>query len=125
MDFILKMLRSLNLRCPNCQQGRILRNWIEVNRACSSCGYVFMQETGDFWGGMVFSYTYAGFTALAVAGVLIALDLFSIGARVYAAVLAGAASILLLHPITRANWVTLMFLTRGHYEEYRPPAKKE
>lgn len=97
-----------------------MKNWFEVNPACPVCGYEFQKESGDFWGGMVFSYTYAAVAGLAAAGVLIALDALTWSQRVYVAVAFGVASILLLHPITRANWVALMYQTRGQYEEYRP-----
>lgn len=117
---ILGILRSLDMRCPNCHQGQLMKNWFEVNPACPVCSYEFQKESGDFWGGMVFSYTYAAVAGLAAAGVLIALDALTWSQRVYVAVAFGVASILLLHPITRANWVALMFQTRGQYEEYRP-----
>lgn len=120
MNFVIGILRSLRLRCPNCQQGRLMKNWFVVNTACSACGYEFQKESGDFWGSMVFSYTYAGFVAFLVSGFLITFDLLTIGQRVYAAVIGGALAIFLLHPFTRANWIAVMFLTRGHYEEYQP-----
>lgn len=120
MNFLIGMIRSLSLRCPHCRQGRLMKNWFVVNPACSACGYEFQKETGDFWGGMVFSYTYAGLAALLVAAFLIAFDLLTVGQRVYASVTGGAVAIFLLHPFTRANWIAVMYLTRGHYEEYQP-----
>jgi len=121
MKFILAILRSLNLRCPNCREGRLMKNWFVVNESCSVCGYEFLKETGDFWGGMVFSYTYAGFVALITTGILVAANALSWSNRVYVAVIFGVASIVALHPFTRANWVTVMFLTRGHYDDYKAP----
>ncbi len=120
MRFLIGILRSLSLRCPNCHEGRLMKNWFVVNTACSVCGYEYQKESGDFWGGMVFSYTYAGIVAMAVAGAMIGLDLLTWGQRVYAGVIGGAISIVLFHPFTRANWIAIMFLTRGQYEDYRP-----
>jgi uncharacterized protein (DUF983 family) len=121
MKFILAILRSLRLRCPNCHQGRLMKNWFVIHESCGVCGYEFLKETGDFWGGMVFSYTYAGFVALVTTGILVLADALTWGNRVYVAVICGVVAIVVLHPFTRANWVTVMFLTRGHYEDYRPP----
>lgn len=121
MHVIIAILRSLGLRCPHCHQGRLMKNWFVVNESCSVCGYEFLKETGDFWGGMIFSYTYAGFVAMVTAGILVAFDALSWSNRVYVAMICGVISIVVLHPFTRANWVTVMFITRGHYDDYKAP----
>lgn len=125
MKLILALLYSMNLRCPHCRRGPVMKNWLEAHRACPRCGYEYLKESGDFWGGIVFSYTYAALAALAVGAVLIGFDLLTISQRVYASVLTGAAAILVLHPFTRANWIALMYVTRGHYEEYRPRPRRQ
>ncbi|HUJ74661.1 MAG TPA: DUF983 domain-containing protein [bacterium] len=121
--FIWNLIRSLSLRCPHCHQGKVMRNWLVVNPACPVCGYVFMKEQGDFWGGMIFSYTYAAVLSLALAGVLMAFHWLEIAQRVYLIAFAAVGFIILLHPVTRSNWITVMYLTRGDYPEYAPPAK--
>ena len=124
MSVILGVLRSFGLRCPNCHEGHVMKNWFVVNPACPKCGLTFLKDSGDFWGGMVFSYTYAGFVAMVIVGIMVATNLGDWSTRVYTGVICGAASIFLLHPITRANWVAVLFLTRGQEEEYRPPAPR-
>jgi uncharacterized protein (DUF983 family) len=107
ISFLYAILRSLGLRCPHCHRGRLMKNWFVVNETCGVCGYAFLKETGDFWGGMVFSYTYAGLVAMIVAGVLVAFEALSWSQRVYVAMACGVLSIVVL--------------TRGQYEDYRPP----
>jgi hypothetical protein len=29
--------------------------------------------------------------------------------------------VLVVFPFAKAQWITLLYFTRGHYEEYRPP----
>jgi len=123
MNLILALLRSFDLRCPHCHSGAVMKNWVEARRECPDCGYEYLKESGDFWGGIVFSYTYAALTALIAAAILIGLDLLSVSERVYVSVFTGAAAIFLFHPFTRANWIALMYATRGHYAEYRPKGK--
>ena len=123
MKTVIALLRSLLLRCPNCHEGRQMKNWFVQNEKCAKCGYEFLKETGDFWGGMVFSYSYAGFVAMLVVGILVAFDVLTWSNRVYVGTICGVLSIIALHPFTRSNWVTVMFITRGHYDDYRPKAQ--
>lgn len=124
MRFLIGLLRSITLRCPHCHKGRLLKNWFVVNEKCSECGYVYLKEPGDFWGGMVFSYTYAGVSALAAAAFTIEMGWLTWGQRVYVAAIAGALGVVLFHPYSRAHWITIMYLTRGQYEDYRAPEKR-
>lgn len=120
---IVEFLRSFSLRCPHCHQGKVMRHWFAVNAECSHCRYVFQAEQGDFWGGMIFAYTYGGVLAFGFAGLLIKFDLLSIEMRVYATALLIAVLIVALTPFTRSNWVTVMYLTRGRDQEYLPQGK--
>ena len=124
LHVIVEILRSFSLRCPHCHRGKVMRNWFAVNPECAHCSYVFQAEQGDFWGGMIFAYTYSGVLAFGFAAVLIAFNLLSVEMRVYATALVIAALVVLLNPFTRSNWVTVMYLTRGRDNEYLPKGTK-
>ena len=48
---------ALRLRCPYCQQGRLLARWPnKIFPECSSCGLSFFREQGYYLGGMVITY---------------------------------------------------------------------
>jgi uncharacterized protein (DUF983 family) len=123
LRFVLGLLRSFGLRCPHCHVGKVMRHWFAINPKCSNCGYVFQAEPGDFWGGIVFAYTYAGVLAFGLAAILIHFELGSVEARVYVCALFIVVAVLAVHPWTRSNWITVMYLTRGQEKEYRPPEK--
>lgn len=123
LHVILAILRSFGLRCPHCHQGKVMRHWFAVNPKCPKCGYVFQAEVGDFWGGMVFAYTYAGVLTFGLAAALIEFNLGSIEARAYICALFIVALVLFLHPWTRSNWIAVMYLTRGRDKTYLPPRK--
>lgn len=120
---ILALLRSFGLRCPHCHQGKVMRHWFAVNAKCSTCGYVFQAEVGDFWGGMVFAYTYAGVLTFGLASLLIRYDVGSWEDRAYVCALSIAALVLFVHPWTRSNWITVMYLTRARDKTYLPPER--
>jgi len=117
----LQVLRSVDLRCPHCRRGRVFRNpWLARER-CPTCGLVFLRDEGDFWGGVVFNYTYAGIVGMAVAALLVKLGVQDWEWIAYGAAAAVVLSVLTLFPFAKAQWIALLYATRGHYEEYRPP----
>jgi len=122
---IVALLRSFGLRCPHCHKGKVMRNWFTVNERCSHCNYVFQAEQGDFWGGMIFAYTYAGVLAMGLAAALYAYDLFSTETRVYVTALFAVAMVLALHPWTRCNWITVIYVTRSRDPSYLPEATRK
>jgi uncharacterized protein (DUF983 family) len=123
-SFALELLRSFGLHCPHCHQGKVMRNWFAVNAKCSQCGYVFQAEQGDFWGGMIFAYTYSGILAFVLAAVLYYFDIFSIELRVYVVALFVAVMVLVLNPWSRCNWITILYLTRSRDPSYLPGGKR-
>ena len=121
---IAELVRSFGLRCPHCHQGKVMRHWFAVNDKCSNCGYVFQAEQGDFWGGMIFAYTYSGMLAFLLAGGLYYYDVFSMEMRVYVIALFVAGMVLVLHPWSRCNWITVLYVTRGRDPSYLPGGKR-
>jgi uncharacterized protein (DUF983 family) len=48
---------ALRLRCPNCEQGRVLARWPnKIYPECSRCGLSFFREQGYYIGGMIITY---------------------------------------------------------------------
>jgi uncharacterized protein (DUF983 family) len=55
---------ALRLRCPYCQQGRVLARWPnKICPECPRCGLSFFREPGYYIGGMIITY---GLTLLVV-----------------------------------------------------------
>lgn len=57
------LARGLRLRCPACGRGKLFRNWLTMNAACSECGRRFNRAPGYLLGSIYFNY---GVTALLV-----------------------------------------------------------
>lgn len=115
--------RAVTLRCPHCRKGRLFRKVYALNERCPVCGLVFERDEGDFWGSVVINYTFGSLAGLAaaVAVALMQLGWEDWGNITYFAAGVGVATILLLFPFAKSLWIWLLFLTRGGYEEYRPP----
>ena len=121
-----RLLGGFTLRCPNCSGESMLRNYYVFKLNCSKCEFVYQMDEGDFWGGVVYSYTFAGVSGMVVASLLNAFSPFGWVTILYASAGAAVASILLFFPFAKSLWVYTLFLTRGQYEEYRakkPPKK--
>jgi uncharacterized protein (DUF983 family) len=56
-EMLKAMWIGMRLRCPSCRQGRIYRNWRDMNEECPVCGVVFQPDEGDFVGAMVIAYS--------------------------------------------------------------------
>ena len=89
----------------------------------SGPGYTFQGETGDFWGGVVFSYAFAGILGMFTGAMLTVFGWLSIADRVYVSTGVGFVSILLCFPFAKSLWIHLLYNTRGKYDEYRPPSR--
>jgi uncharacterized protein (DUF983 family) len=104
---------ALRLRCPYCQQGRVLARWPnKIFPECSHCGLSFFREPGYYIGGMVITY---GLTLLVVIPVflvsLLLPDLKSVSddGRVALWLLFAVTLSLLLMPYSYGLWLHLDF----------------
>ena len=123
MKLLMMMLKSLRLRCPHCGSGALTRYFWVFHDDCGKCGYTFQGETGDFWGGVVFSYAFAGIVGMFTGAMLTVLGWLSIADRVYVSTGVGFVSILLCFPFAKSLWIHMLYYTRGKYDEYRPPSR--
>jgi uncharacterized protein (DUF983 family) len=62
--------RGLALRCPQCGQGKLFRNLLQMHRQCDSCGFVYERAPGFFLGSAYLNY---GFTVVSLTVLYIAL----------------------------------------------------
>jgi uncharacterized protein (DUF983 family) len=104
---------ALRLRCPYCQQGRVLARWPnKICPECSSCGLSFFREQGYYIGGMVVTY---GLTLMVVIPVflvsLLLPDLTKVSDNVRFAlwVLFAVPLCFLLMPYAYSLWLHLDF----------------
>ena len=104
---------ALRLRCPYCQQGRVLARWPnKIRPACARCGLSFFREPGYYIGGMIITY---GLTLLVVIPVflvsLLLPDLKSVSddGRLALWVLFAVPLSLLLMPYAYSLWLHLDF----------------
>src|SRR5580704_3528406 len=55
--FRIALRGALRLRCPYCQQGRVLARWPnKICTECRHCGLSFFRESGYYVGGMIITY---------------------------------------------------------------------
>ncbi|MBI3991896.1 MAG: DUF983 domain-containing protein [Candidatus Lambdaproteobacteria bacterium] len=116
------LLRSFSFRCPHCGVGRLTHRLYGFNHHCEHCGYAYLPDDGDFWGGVVICYALAGIIGIGAGGLLVSFADVSVQALIYAATLTTVAAVLALFPLSKSVYTYLLYYTRGHEEEYRPPA---
>ena len=51
-------------RCPNCEKGKIFKNFFQMHPICPVCSNRFERESGYFIGAMIASYFLGAFLAL-------------------------------------------------------------
>ena len=121
LRILYQLLFSFTLRCPHCRQERMLRLPYGFHHHCSNCKLVYQGDTGDFWGGVVISYTFAGLVGMGIGLVMTWMGGFGWETTIYTSALSGLASILVVFPFAKSLWIYLLYHTRGQYEDYRPP----
>ena len=60
------MARSLLLRCPECGQGKVAKNWRQTYDECLRCGFDFRVEGGFYLGSIYLNYGLMSVVTLAV-----------------------------------------------------------
>lgn len=118
---LFQLLYSFTLRCPHCRQEWMPRTLYGFHHQCSRCKLVYQGDSGDFWGGVVIGYAFAGLTGMVIGLVMTLIGGFGWETTVYTSSLSGLASILVFFPFAKSLWIHLLYHTRGQYEEYRPP----
>lgn len=57
--FVRLMRRAITLRCPNCGQGRLIKNWFGLEERCPVCQVWLEREEGYFLGAMAINLIVA------------------------------------------------------------------
>lgn len=125
LGILRRLPRSLLLRCPHCDAFPLLRTKVEFHDTCGNCGYRFIVEDGDFWGGVVFSYTFAGISGMLCGLLLTVAGWFPWDTNVYISAGVALVTTVVSYPWAKAAWVHLLYLTRGQYADYAPPDPKD
>jgi uncharacterized protein (DUF983 family) len=104
---------ALRMRCPYCQQGRLLARWPnEIFPECSRCGLSFFREQGYYIGGMIITYglTLAVIIPVFLVSLLVPdLRFVSDNARFALWVVFGVPLSFLLMPYAYSLWLHLDF----------------
>jgi uncharacterized protein (DUF983 family) len=115
---------ALRLRCPYCQQGRVLARWPnKIFPECSRCGLSFLREQGYYIGGMIITY---GLTLMIVIPVFLVslllpdLKTVSDNGRFALWVLFGVPLSVLLMPYSYSLWLQLDFWLEPWKPQRRP-----
>ncbi|MGA7626188.1 MAG: DUF983 domain-containing protein [Candidatus Acidiferrales bacterium] len=115
---------ALRLRCPYCQQGRVLARWPnKICPECQHCGLSFFRESGYYIGGMIITY---GLTLMVVIPVflvsLLLPDLRGVSdnGRFALWILFAVPLSLLLMPYSYSLWLHLDFW----FEPWMPPRER-
>ena len=93
MFFMIKSLLAFKLRCPHCDIGPLTRRFYGAVRECPNCHYIYQKDEGDFWGGMVFSYVFAGVAGMTTGLLLTVAGWLSTADRVYLSAGVGVGSV--------------------------------
>ena len=99
--------RALILRCPRCGRGKVFRQFVFMNAACSQCELVFDRGHGYWLGAMMFNMAF-GIGAVIATFLLILLltspdpnwDMTIVGT-----ILAAAMGPILFFPFSRTLWM--------------------
>jgi len=93
--------------CPECQEGKVFRSFLFVNKKCSHCGYRFEKEEGYFFGPMTVAYILMSFIAIPIFVILA----FSEGVNFLTAFYFMIAGVVVIGPIiyrySKLGWLQL------------------
>ncbi len=65
-DLLQTIFRSGRLRCPDCGEGKVAKNWRETNEKCPKCGFDFCVEGGFYLGSIYLNYGFLAVVSLTV-----------------------------------------------------------
>lgn len=65
-DLLQTIFRSGRLRCPDCGEGKVAKNWRETNEKCPKCGFDFCVEGGFYLGPIYLNYGFLAVVSLTV-----------------------------------------------------------
>ena len=110
--------RALWLRCPNCGEGRLIKNWFRLHERCPFCQVWLEREEGYFLGAMAVNIIIGEFVPVfaAVAVVIATWPTPPWGVLQIAVPVAMGLFPVLLFPFSRMLWLALDWT-------FRPPTR--
>ena len=117
MGRILRVLcKTICLRCPACERGKMFRSLFTMNVRCPICGVIFERDAGEVTGGMAIN-TLATST-IAVAGASLAwFSDIPVWPLIGALVLISTLFSMWFYRHARALWTGILFLTGSMFED--------
>lgn len=100
--------RCLILRCPNCGEGGLLRNWFRLRPACQHCGLTHAQEEGFTLGTTSIGYVVAIVVVVIPVCFLVVMKELSVLAAVLIGIFGSVALTIALYPLFLC-WVVMSY----------------
>jgi uncharacterized protein (DUF983 family) len=107
--------RSLRLRCPHCGGGKVFGPRFEVRGRCAACGFRFERSDDHYFGGAVFCNLMMAEGLFFVSFVVALVTLWPNvpwDALTYGSMAAMVILPVVLHPFSKALWLTVDVLVR-------------
>lgn len=107
--------RALRLRCPHCGRGKLFAHRFAVRDRCAACGFRFERSDDHYFGGAVFCnlmlaeglFFVSFVTALVTLWPNVPWDALTYGSMAAMVILP-----VVLHPFSKALWLTVDVLVR-------------
>lgn len=120
-DTIVKMSRSVALRCPNCGKGSVLKSWFNLKHHCDKCFIRYERgESSDYFtGGLMFNIILAEliFAVVFIVTLIIMWPNIPWQNLEYILAIAAFTAPIILYPISRVMWLAFDLLLRPPTEE--------
>ncbi len=119
-----KLITGLLLRCPNCEQGAVMKNWFEVKPTCPVCHVRFERSPGEGTGAMIIVLSLVPLPMILLFILLFNVWNVALPVLLIAMILAPIVLALLIYRHARGVWVSVIFLSGGLYTDEEKPLKQ-
>lgn len=117
-----KLLTGFRLRCPNCEQGALMKNWFEVKATCPVCQVRFERSPGEGTGAMMLILSLVPLPMIVLFILLYNVLNVPLPLLFSAIIVVPIVLALVLYRHARGVWVSVIFLSGGLYtDEEKPP----
>lgn len=119
-----KLILGLLLRCPNCEQGALMKNWFEVKPTCPVCQVRFERSPGEGTGAMMIVLSLVPLPLILLFILLYNVWAVPLPLLLTAMILAPIMFALVIYRHARGVWVSIIFLSGGLYTDEEKPLKR-
>lgn len=118
-----KLVTGLMLRCPNCEQGALMKNWFEVKSVCPVCNVRFERSPGEGTGAMMIVLSLVPLPLILLFILLYNIWQVALPVLLIVMIIAPVLLALLIYRHARGIWVSVIFLSGGLYTDDEKPLK--